>query len=199
LAQDCALTVKTVHSTLLAAALFLTLAGAVQADMATEAEQHGDIDLSVTLDATAQSGSASAVVRIHADRRTVWALLTTCPNALRLVPGLVDCAVVESAPDHSWQLIRHVIDYSWYVPRLTFVFRADYRYPEHISIRRVSGDLKVLEGSWDLQKDGDFTIAHYSLGLAPGFWVPRWLVKVALRHDLPKMLRALRALAESPT
>ena len=106
--------------------------------------------------------------------------------------------MVGAAPDHSWQLIRHVVDYSWYVPKLTFVFRADYAYPERISIRRVSGDLRVLEGSWDLQKDGDFTIAHYSLALAPGFWVPRWLIKAALRHDLPKMLRALRSLAESP-
>ena len=165
--------------------------------MAADAEQHGDIDVAVTLDSTAQSGRASATVRIHADRRIVWSLLTSCTDALKLVPGLVDCAVVRTAPDHSWQLIRHVIDYSWYVPKLTFVFRADYRYPERITIERVSGDLKVLTGAWDLEQDGDFTIAHYSLALAPGFWVPHWLVRVALRHDLPKMLRALRARAES--
>jgi hypothetical protein len=187
-----------VRSSLLAALLALSLTGTAHADMAADAEQHGDIDLSVTLDSSAQSGSARAAVRIHADRPTVWALLTNCSSALKLVPGLAECTVIETAPDHSWQLIRHVVDYSWYVPKLTFVFRADYAYPERVSIRRVSGDLRVLEGSWDLQKDGDFTIAHYSLALAPGFWVPRWLIKTALRHDLPKMLRALRSLAESP-
>jgi hypothetical protein len=197
LAQKSTLTGDTVPASLLAAACILCFVGVARADMAADAAQHGDIDLLVTLDAAAQSGSASARVRIHADRPTVWSLLTSCADALQLVPGLVDCAVVETAPDHSWQLIRHVIDYSWYVPRLTFVFRADYRYPQRISIRRVSGDLKVLEGSWDLQRDGDFTIAHYSVALAPGFWVPHWLVKAALRHDLPKMLRALRARAES--
>ncbi len=197
MAQKSALTGDAVRASLLAAAWILCFAGAAHADMAADAAEHGDIDLLVTLDAAAQSGSVSALVRIHADRSTVWSLLTSCTDALQLVPGLVDCAVVGTAPDRSWQLIRHVIDYSWYVPKLTFVFRADYRYPERISIRRVSGDLKVLEGSWDLQRDGDFTIAHYSLALAPGFWVPRWLVKAALRHDLPKMLRALRARAES--
>lgn len=186
------------HSSLFAALLTLLLTGTAYADMAADAEQHGDIDLSVTLDSSAQSGSARAAVRIHADRRTVWALLTNCASARKLVPGLDECTVIETAPDRSWQLIRHVVDYSWYVPKLTFVFRADYAYPQRISIRRVSGDLRVLEGSWDLQKDGDFTIAHYSLALAPGFWVPRWLIKAALRHDLPKMLRALRSLAESP-
>ena len=198
MAEKSALSQDIVRFSLLAALLVLTLAGAAHADLAADAEQHGDIDLSVTLDPTAQSGSASASVRIHADRSSIWALLTSCASAVRLVPGLAECTVVETAPDHSWQLIRHVVDYSWYVPKLTFVFRADYRYPERISIRRVSGDMRVLEGSWDLQKDGDFTIAHYSLALAPGFWVPRWLIKAALRHDLPKMLRTLRSLAESP-
>ncbi len=181
-----------------AAVLILTLTGAAHADLTADAEQHGDIDLSVTLDSAAQRGSARAAVRIHADRPTVWGLLTSCAGAMKLVPGLIECTVVETAPDHSWQLIRHVVDYSWYVPRLTFVFRADYAYPERLSIRRVSGDLQELEGSWVLQKDGDYTIARYSLALAPGFWVPRWLIKVVLRHDLPKMLRSLRALAESP-
>lgn len=175
----------------------LTLAGAVRAAVAGDAEQHGDIVVAVTLDPTAQSGRASATVRIHAARRIVWSLLTSCVDAVKLVPGLVDCTVVRTAPDRSWQLIRQVIDYSWYVPRLTFVFKAHYRYPERISIERVSGDLKVLRSGWDLEEDGDFTIAHYSLTLAPGFWVPHWLVRVALRHDLPKMLRALRSLAES--
>jgi hypothetical protein len=31
----------------------------------------------------------------------------------------------------------------------------------------------------------------------PGFWVPHWLVRIALRRDLPKMLRALRSRAEA--
>jgi hypothetical protein len=56
--------------------------------------------------------------------------------------------------------------------------------------------LRRLRGSWALQSDGDDTIAHYVVDLAPGFWVPRWIVRAALRRDLPKMLRALRARAE---
>jgi hypothetical protein len=48
-----------------------------------------------------------------------------------------------------------------------------------------------------LKGDGDDTIAHYAVDLAPGFWVPRWIVRAALKRDLPKMLRALRARAEA--
>jgi hypothetical protein len=47
-----------------------------------------------------------------------------------------------------------------------------------------------------LQNDGEFTLAHYTVDLAPGFWVPRWVVHAALRRDLPKMLRSLRSRAE---
>jgi hypothetical protein len=168
-----------------------------RADVDQESEQHGDIDVRVVLDRAAQSGRASATVRIHARREVVWPLIKSCTEAVKMVPGLVACDVLETAPDQSWQIIRHVLDYSWYVPKLTYEFRASYDNSTRISIERISGDLRVLKGSWYLQSDGDYTIAHYAVELAPGFWVPHWIVRVALRHDLPKMLLALRGRAES--
>ena len=165
-------------------------------DLVQESAQHGDIEVAVSLDAAEQSGSASASVRIHALRQVVWSLITSCGEAIHLVPGLVACDVVETAPDRSWQRIRHVMDYSWYVPKLTYEIRASYDPPSRVSIERISGDLRILRGSWALQSDGDDTIAHYKVDLAPGFWVPRWIVRAALRRDLPKMLRALRTRAE---
>jgi hypothetical protein len=166
------------------------------ADLAQESAQHGDIDVAVALDAVEQSGTAWAMVRIHAPREVVWSLITSCAEALHLVPGLVACEVRETAADHSWQRIRHVLDYSWYVPRLTYEIRASYDRPSRVSIERVSGDLRTLRGSWVLESDGDYTIARYAVDLAPGFWVPHWIVRAALKRDLPKMLRALRTRAE---
>jgi len=165
-------------------------------DLAQESTQHGDIDVAVSLDAGEQSGSATASVRIHAGREVVWSLITSCAEAVRLVPGLKACDVMETAPDRTWQRIRHVMDYSWYAPKLTYEIRASYDEPSRVAIERISGDLARLRGSWVLQSDGDDTIAHYAVDLAPGFWVPRWLVRGALRRDLPKMLRALRTRAE---
>jgi hypothetical protein len=182
---------------LLSFALLWFAAHAVPAaDLSQESSQHGDIEVAVALDAGEQSGSASASVRIHARREAVWSLITSCAEALRLVPGLVACDVMETAPDRSWQRIRHVMDYSWYVPKLTYEIRASYDPPSRVSIERISGDLRILRGSWALQSDGNYTIAHYAIDLAPGFWVPRWIVRAALRRDLPKMLRALRTRAE---
>jgi hypothetical protein len=179
--------------------VFLSFAAcaASASDLAQESAQHGDLEVAVSLDPGEQSGSASASVRIHARREVIWQLITSCAEALRLVPGLVGCDVMQTAPDHSWQRIRNVIDYSWYIPKLTYEFRASYDQPSRVSIERISGDLRTLRGSWILQSDGDDTIAHYAIVLAPGFWVPHWVVRAALRRDLPKMLRALRTRAEA--
>ncbi len=185
-----------IRASLLLLSLLLSFSALTAADLAQESAQHGDIDVAVTLDAGEQSGNAKAAVRIHARREVVWALITSCTEALHLVPGLVLCEVRETAPDRSWQRIRHVIDYSWYVPKLSYEIRATYDRPSRVSIERVSGDLRVLRGSWVLESDGDYTIAHYAADLAPGFWVPRWVVRAALKRDLPKMLRALRSRAE---
>jgi hypothetical protein len=166
-------------------------------NMARDAALSGDIELTVVLDAAEQSGAARATVRIHARRDLVWSLITSCPESMALIPGLEVCQVLETAPDRSWQRIRHVMNYSWYVPKVTYEIRALYDQPSRVSIERVAGDLHDLRGSWELQSDGEYTIAHYSVELVPGFWVPQWLVKSALRRDLPKMLRALRSRAEA--
>jgi hypothetical protein len=166
-------------------------------DLAQEASEHSDIDVSVTLDPREQSGKAQGVVRIHATREGVWNLITSCDEAVTMIPGLLSCMVLETAPDRSWQRIRHVLNYSWFVPTLTYEIRATYQPPARVSIERESGDLRVLRGSWELQSDGAYTIARYTVELSPGFWVPHWIVHVALRRDLPKMLRALRSRAEA--
>ena len=170
---------------------------ALASDLAQDADVHDDIEVGVSLDSTEQEGTASATVRIHAPREVVWSLITDCKEALKLVPGLVACNVLENAPDGSWQKIRQVLDYSWYIRRLTYELRATYDKPDRVSLERVSGDLKTLDVSWRLQKVGNDTVAHYVVELAPGFWVPHWLVRMALKRDLPKMLRALRSRAES--
>jgi hypothetical protein len=183
--------------TLFIFAVLLVTGAARAVNLAADVSAGNDISISVSLDPAEQTGSASATVRIHASRETVWSLITSCPESLRMVPGLEICDVLETAQDQSWQKIRHVMNYSWYVPKLTYVIRATYDRPAMVTIERISGDLRSLRGSWELKSDGDYTIAHYTVDLAPGFWVPHWIVRTVLRKDLPRMLRALRSRAES--
>ena len=184
------------RSSLLLACLFAAFAVGA-ANREPESAQRGDIEVTTSLDAAEQSGSAAGVVKIHARREIVWGLLTSCAESLRLVPGLEVCEVLEVAPDRSWQRIRQVMNYSWYLPKLSYQIHVAYDPPSKISIERISGDVRTLKGSWLLQGDGEYTVAHYVVALEPGFWVPHWLVLSVLRHDLPKLLRALRTRAEA--
>lgn len=177
-------------------ALCLAGRGAAFATVEVNAEPRGEFEVGVALDSAQQRGEAHALVRIHARREIIWPLLTTCPEEMKLVPGLVGCEVLQTAADGSWQRLRHVLDYSWYMPSLTYDIRATYDRPARVTVERVSGDLRSLHATWSLESDGTDTLAHYTVELDPGFWVPHWLVRVALRRDLPKMLRALRSRAE---
>jgi hypothetical protein len=165
-------------------------------ESAMAADQSDDFHLQIKLDPAEQSGKANASVRIHATRDVIWQILTSCAQAIQIVPGLKVCDVLETAPDLSWQRIRQVMDYSWYIPRVSYEVKANYTKPSGIIFEKVAGDLIRLRGSWALESDGEFTVAQYDLDFVPGFWVPRWFVRSALKRDLPKMLRALREHAE---
>ena len=55
------------------------------------------------------------------------------------------------------------------------------------------GSLQRLDGTWWLEPLApDKTLVFYSVDLDPGFLVPQFLVRRALRKDLPKVLAALR-------
>ena len=166
-------------------------------ESADDQPRPGDQPLAVVLGAGEQSGEARATIRIHAKRDIVWALLTSCAEAIKIVPGLDVCEVRQTAPDRSWSILHQVMEYSLLLPRVAYDVRATYERPESIAFERISGDLITLRGSWRLQSDGDYTIAHYVFAFEPGFWVPHWMVRAALKRDLPKMLRSLRAHAES--
>ncbi len=153
--------------------------------------------LTISLDASESSATATASIRIHATKAVIWGVLTSCTEALQIVPGLKFCTVQETATDRSWQRILQVMDYSWFTPRVSYEVLASYNKPDAIVFEKVAGDQMRLRGSWDLQSDGEYTVAHYVLEFSPGFWVPRWFVRAALKRDLPKMLRALRLHAEA--
>jgi Polyketide cyclase / dehydrase and lipid transport len=178
-----------VRAAILLAACLGAASPSLAAGMPPGAAQGDDAEMTVV--------QTSATLKVHARRETVWSRLTSCSAALEYVPGLIACQVLETAPDRSWQRVRQVVDYSWFVPTFAYVFRASYDYPSRISIERESGDLRTLKCSWYLRADGEFTIVQYSFEVTPGFWVPRWIVRFALKHDLPKMMRALRSELES--
>jgi uncharacterized protein YndB with AHSA1/START domain len=169
----------------------------------TEAELARLGDGTVLVDADLASdrptGNVRAAVQIRASAEQVFRTLTDCAEALRFVPHLRRCAVLDTAPDGSWQVVEQEIDYGWFMPRAYYVFRADYEGFERISFSNVRGDFRENRGDWTFRPtaDGKATVVTYRLHIVPRFIVPRWLMRSTLKRDLPELMRGLRTRAEA--
>jgi len=138
-------------------------------------------------------GHVQAAIAINATPEEIWEVVTDCDKAPEFVPGVLSCERLEVLEPGRVELFRQAVKYSWYLPRLEYEFRLEYFPYEQLNFRRVSGSLKRLDGTWWLEARGDDqTLVFYSLDLDPGFLVPKFLVRKALRKDLPKVLAALR-------
>lgn len=156
------------------------------------------VETPAAVDPERPRGRVRAAVLIHARPETIWRVMTDCAQMLRFVPGLKRCRRVARAPDGAWEDIEQQIRYSWYLPTVVTVLRADYDRPRRIDFHRVSGDLRQEQGTWMLEAtaDGSATVVGYEMTLEPGFWVPQFLVDRSLRRDLPAVLAGLRERVE---
>lgn len=140
-----------------------------------------------------------AAVKVAASPEQVFLTLTDCSQALRFVPHLKRCKVIETAADGSWQNVEQTIDYSWLVPRANYVFHAEYEKYARIRFSNVRGDFHENRGEWVFRPldDGRATLVTYEARVAPAFYVPRWMMRNMLRRDLPDLMRGLRTHAEA--
>jgi len=159
----------------------------------------GQVVVRSALDGRARAAHVDAAVMVHTSPDAVWAVLKDCDHAPSFIPGLKRCQRLASAADGSWEVIAHDVKYSWFMPTIHSVFRADYQRPSRIDFRRVGGDLRDEQGSWLLEPlpDGSGTIVEYQVEINPGFWIPQAVVHRSLRKELPEALAALRIRVES--
>jgi ribosome-associated toxin RatA of RatAB toxin-antitoxin module len=171
----------------------------------TEAELarlgNGAVLVDAELASDRPTGNVRAAVQVRASAERIFRTLTSCAEALRFVPHLRRCAVLETAPDGSWQVVEQEIDYGWFMPRAYYVFRADYDGFERVRFSNVRGDFRENRGEWSFHPtaDGTATVVTYRVQVVPRFMVPRWLMRSTLKRDLPDLMKGLRGRAEGPS
>ena len=189
----------------LASALALGLAGpCLSADWAlseTQLEhvQAGAVIAEADVAPDRLAADIRAAVLVSATPEQVFRTLTDCAQALRFVPHLKRCAVLDTAPDGSWQNVEQQVDYGWLAPRAQYVFHADYERFERIRFSTLRGDFRENRGVWVFRpvKDGKATLVTYEARVAPAFYVPRWMMRNMLKRDLPDLMRGLRTHSEA--
>ena len=182
---------------LLAFVLVFWAGRACAQDPPAEAERalaRGDAWVEVLPDLKGAGGRVRAAETLDAPPERVFAVITDCALAPRMVANLKSCRVLERDPAGRWDVREHVSRPMLFLPSVRSVFRSDYDPPRGFSYRRVGGDLKVLEGSWRLiPLDGGVrTRVAYEGRAALPYPVPGALARAVLRQQVSQALAALR-------
>ncbi|MEO8114680.1 MAG: SRPBCC family protein [Phenylobacterium sp.] len=177
-------------------------AGAAElSDRARATLDRGRAYVEVRPDADGSSGLIRAAIDIPASAEVVWQVMVDCDLAPRMVANLKSCRILDRDPAGRWDVREYVSHTTFFMPSVRNVFRSDYQPGRRISFHRTAGDLTVFEGQWRLEQSpvgGVRVFYENRVGLP--FHAPGALVRLALRHDVPAALLALRreALARSP-
>jgi carbon monoxide dehydrogenase subunit G len=164
----------------------------------------GQVAVRIVFEGDGSRMRVRAAVAVKATPEAIWGVLTDCDHAASFIPGVKRCSRIETAPDDSWEIVEQEAKYSWLMPSVKCVIRADYKRPQRIDFKRIAGDLKEEAGNWVLtstpeRTNSQATVVQYELDVDPGFWIPRMLLRHSLRTELPAALKAVRARAESAT
>lgn len=153
----------------------------------------------VSADGDTAGGRIDAEIKIKATAEIVWLTMLDCNVSLRIVSGLKTCRVVERDPGGKWDVREHVVAWSVLLPTVRSVFRSEYQFAKEIRFSRVSGDLKKLEGKWQLEPGdgGRATQLRYTAVVDLGVPLPGALVRSAIESDVTRVLKALQAEAEA--
>ena len=140
------------------------------------------------------AGLIHAAIDIAAPPKLVWAVMTDCRLAARMIVTLVSCKVVESDPGHAWDVREQVTRGNFFVPGIRNVVRNDYQPYSLIRFHRVGGNLKIEEGEWRLEalNGGTGTRVIYVNRVAANIVAPASLVREGMKRDTAKVLVNLR-------
>ena len=108
-----------------------------------------------------------------------------------MVTNLKSCRILERDPQGRWD-IREQVSRPTFTPSVRTVYREDFEPNRRMTFHRTDGDLSVFDGEWRLEPHGEAVRVTYEARVAAPFAVPGWVARLALRHDVPMALLALR-------
>ena len=180
---------------LLSAGLIAGAAGPARAvdlpDRAQDLLARGRPFVEVSPGPDGSSGVILAAIDVAAPQAIVWSVMTDCDLAPKMVANLKSCRVLDRDPQGRWD-IREEISKMTFAPSVRTVYREDFDPPRAMAFHRTGGDLSIFEGAWKLEPRGDQIRVTYQARVAAPFAVPGWVARLALRHDVPMALLALR-------
>jgi hypothetical protein len=80
------------------------------------------------------------------------------------------------------------------IPKITYTVESKFEQQKQVQFRRIAGTFKDFRGSWMLRPldGGKSSEVLYSMFIDPGIPLPKWLMREALKNELPQTLIGLR-------
>jgi uncharacterized membrane protein len=152
----------------------------------------GDPVVQVETDDKANAAHVRASIDIAAAPLVVWKVLTDCARMPQIFPNLESCRIVEKDPAGQWDVRENVIDWAVLMPKLRTVVRNTFEVGRRLTFKRVSGNMRVSDGEWTLERHAHGTRLSYNALVALDFPVPQFLIEQAVHNDMPNLLRAIQ-------
>ena len=158
----------------------------------------GEVQVYVEHSERPLTAEVKVAVEVDAPATAIWDVLKACEISPEYVPNVQSCTKVEELDGGRAELFKQTIKPVFFLASFEHVFRLDYTPYTRIDVNRVSGPIAHLQGSWWLVPEVNGRILLvYEISLDPGMPIPRFMVRATLKHDLPKVLAAVRERAEA--
>jgi len=132
----------------------------------------------------------------------ILAIMKDCARMSEVSSDIRGCEVLEKSPDGSWDIRKQKFAVSPVLPKFKTTFRTHYSENSLngyvMEIEKISGDLKVQEGRWDIISLGpDQSRVTYQAALKPSLPIPAKIIRKQVAIGIPDILRNLRDVAEA--
>ena len=150
--------------------------------------------VSVTPDPKGAAGMVQAIIDIPVPPAILWHTMLDCNGANKFIKGLQKCIILSKDPKGKWDVREHIVSWLSLMPNTRSEFKSVYVKEKNIKFKRTGGDLKTLEGEWNLlpSAKGKHTRLTYMARVDPGTILPSSLIRSAVESDLPLTLKALK-------
>ncbi|VTU17004.1 SRPBCC family protein [Variovorax sp. RA8] len=171
-----------------AGALFLLqLTGALRGASAASADR-----VSVETDGQGELITVTASADMQVDPRTVWAVISDYDRLADFIPDMSSSRVIRRDGDQV--LIEQTGEFAFLFFRQPVEVRLSVREspPRRIVAHAVGGNLQSMEGHYAVESlPGNQVRLSYSGRLVPGFQVPAFVSRMAVRSTMDRQFRAL--------
>lgn len=132
----------------------------------------------------------------------VFAIMLDCDRMSEISSDIRQCDVLETSPDGSWDIRKQKFAVSPILPKFKTTFKTVYSDGPNLGhimeIEKISGDLKVQEGRWDIiALSPTETRVIYQAALKPSLPIPAKTIRKQVAIGVPEILRNLRDITEA--